>query len=211
MLEDGDHRVGLGDIAQDPPPTLRTGTGAHRPNKPVGSTRPSRCARRAAARRPSRDYSVAALRSPHRTAATQHPPWTGRASALLGSAAALVPFAPFRFLAFRAGASVPSAPARASPGTTAERQGEFGASTPAKRSNGNRGGGTNAEIRAKKCTGVITRWGAPFRRGLRSWATDLRQVTGWDQAAPALPQVRRMPGAVLESAGACAGGGRGSR
>ena len=71
------------------------------------------------------------------------------------SAAALVPFAPFRFLAFRAGARVPSAPARASPGATAERQGEFGASTPASRRSGYRGGGTNADIRAKKCTGVM--------------------------------------------------------
>lgn len=61
------------------------------------------------------------------------PSLDGSRVALLGSPSALVPFAPFRFLAFRAAASVPSAPARASLGTTAERQGEFGASTPGRR------------------------------------------------------------------------------
>ena len=164
MLQDGDHRRGLGHIAAGSSAALRTGTGA----------RPAKYTRRisdAQSMRAKGGGTTPVPRLLRGRASLPAPDGSDAAPSLDGSrsAAALVPFAPFRFLAFRAGARVPSAPARASPGTTAERQGEFGASTPANRRSGYRGGGTNADIRAKKCTGVITRWVAPFRRGLRSW------------------------------------------
>ena len=53
------------------------------------------------------------------------PSLDGSRVALLGSAAALVPFAPFRFLAFRTGARVPSVPARAYPGAGSVEDGRL--------------------------------------------------------------------------------------
>ena len=50
----------------------------------------------------------------------------------------------------------------------AARHDELGANTPASLSNGKRGGGINAEIRAKNAIGSRTRWVAPLRRGLRN-------------------------------------------
>jgi len=52
--------------------------------------------------------------------------------------------------------------------SVAGRRAALGASTPAKRNNGNLGGGIRMAIRAKNCTGVITRCVAPFLRGFRS-------------------------------------------
>ena len=127
MLQDGDHRRGLGHIAAGSSAALRTGTGA----------RPAKYTRRisdAQSMRAKGGGTTPVPRLLRGRASLPAPDGSDAAPSLDGSrsAAALVPFAPFRFLAFRAGARVPSAPARASPGTRVRAPGRIRREHPGK-------------------------------------------------------------------------------